>query len=208
MLSNGHTNSNFLIIGYTTRDHLLLDLDDKTQIQAEQIVCMVQASYKEVGDCLIMKSSTSARYVSLAYDPEKQVAPTIHGNSYHLIFDNRIGYNKIVKICEMLADLDIIEQSFKRMRYFRGDLTLRISPTITTKGIKQMPTPVSRIKNVYTEKKGEGIDNYLRLWRLSLFLTNQRQQQRDSLYKTNADIRSNFDSIRETSTAKTLVKGN
>lgn len=156
-----------LILGYTARDHLLLDLDKTTQSKAHQLAKLIMREWPVVGDCLLVRSS----YTQSTTTPRmiRRGFPTITKKtaSYHLVFDNLIGYNKFVHICETLAAFSILERSFLRMRYFRGDMTLRVSLVYQTDGVKEAPIPIMRIHNNWTAKHDHKIDSYLAILRIS-----------------------------------------
>jgi hypothetical protein len=95
-----------LVCGYTTQDHLLIDLDNSSLWKAKQIAYMIMKEYPHIGDCLIVESS------------EK---------NHHLIFDAKLGWSTIHKIIMVLAGLEIVELNFAWVRELRHDLTLRIS---------------------------------------------------------------------------------
>ena len=50
-------NDKKLIIGYTTREHLILDLDNTSLIKVIDLACKLMYDYPEIGKCQIMQSS-------------------------------------------------------------------------------------------------------------------------------------------------------
>lgn len=160
-----------IIIGYTTRKHLLLDLDNTTFNKAEYIIKLIQKKWSKVGDCLIMQSSTNKSGNNRPiYDSLICEFTSVMGN-YHLIFDNYIGYNLCCKIIETLATLDILNADYVKIRTLRGDMTLRVSPIINIDGTKHIPINVGYICNNHLNRADGGIRDYLNLFRIcrSLF---------------------------------------
>lgn len=155
-----------LIIGYTTRSHLLLDLDSTTEIQAEIIIRLIMQSYPKIGDCLLIESSTPQTIMHKRKQNNQSVLGEHKRNNYHLVFDNRIGYNLCCKIITHLAHIDILNKDYAKIRQFRGDLTLRVSPSVMSTYIKPIPKPIKLIPNNYTNKHDGMIKKYL--WMLSI----------------------------------------
>jgi hypothetical protein len=113
------------IVGYTTKEHLLLDLDKSRSLFAtERLVRMIQKDYPEVGDCLISQSS---------YD------------GFHCIFDNRLSWSRIMAISRTLTGLGIVNRNFTKVRSFREDLTLRISSIDRGREKSEAPKPAEII---------------------------------------------------------------
>jgi hypothetical protein len=108
----------FLICGYTAKDQLLIDLDNCSVVKAVALARMLQKEYPFVGDCLVVQCSD---------------------DSYHLVFGNKLSWRKISKIVSTLAQLGILNEDYMKIRKFRKDLTLRISPK--TEPLKQRDTP-------------------------------------------------------------------
>ena len=154
---------NLIIAGHTTRRHLLLDLDDTTLSKAVRIVKLIMERWAEVGDCLILQSSEKCDTVKLAYSWNNAPYMKRVGSSYHLVFDGLIGWNKCCHICETLAGLHILEKDYAKIRTFRGDMTLRISPALLSTGLKPAPVAVCGIKNRGYDGSGGGVAEYLRL---------------------------------------------
>jgi hypothetical protein len=100
---------------------------------------MIQREWPEVGDCLIVRCAA---------------------DSHHLVFSNRLSWSKISKILSVLCGLKILERDYMKIRKFRKDLTLRISPKITPEKNRGTPMPVAYI---HGHRKGEVnlINNYL-----------------------------------------------
>ena len=159
------TEAERLITGYTTRDHLILDLDKSHSLWATQrLVQMIQRDFSFVGDCLISESSW---------------------DGFHCIFDNKIKWYKILRICSMLQGLNIVNRDYFKVRKFREDLTLRVSsidrgeekseapiPKLLIMSERTMPLPIFQepdeestlISDIYGEKADvnfSGISYYL-----------------------------------------------
>lgn len=152
---------NFLI-GYTTREHLLLDLDNTTQERAHKLTAMIQSEWPQVGDCLILLSSTNPLTVNIRYSWNGRPWITTFRNNYHLVFDNIIGYNTACKICETLAELGVLNADYTKIRRFRGDMTLRVScENQSTGGVKPPPEPVEYLLNTAQKWRDRKIEDYL-----------------------------------------------
>lgn len=150
-----------LIIGYTTRRHLLLDLDKTTLPKVARLTRMIMDQWPEVGDALIMRSSEGSGRIDLKYDNYHRPYHKLDGDSYHLIFNNTIGYNKCCRIIEALAGVHILNRDYVKLREFRGDMTLRVSPQVLASGVKPAPVAVAGIANKVCLAQGEGIARYL-----------------------------------------------
>ena len=152
-----------LILGYTSREHLLIDFDNCSLIQVFKLTMMLISEYPEIGDCLIVKSSVSSKPYVLEHDDRGIPKIKWLKDNYHLIGDNNIGYNKCCKIIEVLANLGIINEEYVRIRKFRNDMTLRISSVIQTTNIKQSPNPIIHIHNNKSSRHDGLINEYLNL---------------------------------------------
>ena len=152
--------ADWMIVGYTTRDHLLLDLDDSSLPKVAGLVRRVMENYPEVGDALILLSSPHELDIKVHYyDGLPRFSVT--RESYHVVFSGRIGYNKCCAICAALASVNILERSYIRCRNFRGDMTLRVSQSHLSTGTKPAPVAVCSIKNKGYDGSGDGIEDYL-----------------------------------------------
>jgi hypothetical protein len=152
-----------LIIGYTTRRHLLLDLDNTSLGKACGMARHIMHSWPEVGSCLIVLSSSRPVKLELRYSWNNRPWIRVTRDNHHLVFNNYIGYNKIATICETLGVLNVLEGSFIKMRKFRGDLTLRVSPSILSTGVKPAPRPVVGLSNPKSTREDGAIEEYLRI---------------------------------------------
>jgi len=149
------------IIGYTTRTHLLLDLDDTALTKAARLADLIIREWPEVGDCLIVASSTKELNVRVRYSWNNHPWMSRESPSYHLIFNNRVGYNKCCKICETLAELGVLNKDYAKIRTFRGDMTLRVShQNLSTGAVKPPPSPVMLIMNLTVERRDGMIGVY------------------------------------------------
>ena len=148
-----------MVFGYTTRRHLLLDLDSKTFKQAVFIAKSITDTY-DLGDCLILLSSQKKEEFGIRYVQNEVQVYHIRPHSWHLVFDKFKSWNYLQKVVYDLADLGIVEESFKEVREWRGDLTLRISPKLPK--VSYMPIPVAYIyaDDDYTMRGYYGIMTY------------------------------------------------
>lgn len=129
-----------LIVGYTTQDHLLLDLDHTSLFKAVKIAKMIQKEYPDVGDCLVVESSK---------------------DHYHLVFDDVLEWEQIVRIISTLAALNIVEKNYRDVRNFRRDLTLRVSEKHTALNTRPVPEPVLLICCNHSCDRAGKIEQYL-----------------------------------------------
>ena len=150
-----------LIIGYTTRRHLLLDLDKTTLTKVTMLTRMIMAQWPEVGDALILRSSEGSGRIDTRYDNFHRPYHRLDGDSYHVVFDGLIGYNKACRIIGALAGVHVLNRDYVKLREFRGDMTLRVSPSVLSSGVKPAPVVVAGIKNVKFRGTGGGITQYL-----------------------------------------------
>lgn len=153
-----------LIMGYTSRLHLMLDFDDITFARAKALTKIVQHKWPKVGDALISQSSPGSKEFKCTYYLKFLPHYAKTRPSYHIIFDNLIGYNTVMTITQTLADSKILERNYMRVRHFRGDLTLRITPTHLSTGLKPAPEVKAFIPNKYTQKH----DGYISLYTQAL----------------------------------------
>ena len=161
-----------LILGYTTRRHLLLDLDDTGLPMAMRIARLIQENWPLVGDCLILQSSWAPLKVELRYSWNNWPWIKVTRPSHHLVFDGLIGYNRACRICEVLAGLRVLPKAFMEIRGFRGDMTLRVSSAPMRD--KERPTPqiVARVQAPRPIQRGGYIDQFVNLKKIGerLFL--------------------------------------
>jgi hypothetical protein len=136
-----------LVLGYTTRSHLLLDLDNCSLLQAVGLAKLVMASWHQVGDCLVVLSSVSPLVPAYPehYHDGVKLARTC--SSYHLVFSAPIGYEACMEIIEVLAGLDVLNKDYVKIRQFRGDMTLRTSHRAEMKRTVMVPRPVKILWN-------------------------------------------------------------
>lgn len=158
MFSKKPTGRGALILGYTTRRHLILDLDNTGLEYAARIVEMIMREWPEVGDCLLLMSTDAVDRVRLAYNKWGRPLVIHDRPNYHLVFDNLIGYNKATRICRTLAALNVVEPDYDKIREFRGDMTLRVSESIMMEQVKPVPKEA-----LYTHNSGsDHSDGYIR----------------------------------------------
>ena len=138
------TPANYIVVGYTTSDHLLIDLDLCGWLKAQKIARQIMQDYPDVGDCLIAESSP---------------------HHYHLVYDDGLTWGRIVHIIETLAELQIVEDKYLSVRKFRRDLTLRVSEK--TGAVRYHPAPRPRliIQSCHKCNQRKGIRAYLNVLR-------------------------------------------
>lgn len=128
--------TNGLVCGYTTQEHLLMDLDNSSAWKAEKIAKMIMQEWHDVGDCLIVESS-----------------PKHH----HLIFDSKMVWRTIHDMIMTLQGVGIVEDNFGWIRELRHDLTLRISPKPYVCHVTPQPQIVTWITNPHWTNNREGM---------------------------------------------------
>lgn len=155
------TANSLLIVGYTTRKHLLLDLDNTSEDKVNWLANMIMDEWPEVGDCLVLCSSESPLQVELKYSWDNRPWIRVTRSNYHLVFDNIIGYNKACKIIETLEGLNILQRDYSKIRAFRGDMTLRVSESVLSTSVKPAPEKVMWILQMGNKMHDRMIDEYL-----------------------------------------------
>jgi hypothetical protein len=155
-------------IGYTTRNHLCLDLDNTSYFKVKSLVNLLMCSYPEIGDCIILLSSSGKLKLKWNYPPCKMPTLTVKRENYHVVFNNNLPYETCCKIIETLAFLDVISEEFIRIREMRNDMTLRVSKTVNATYTKPKPLWMEYVYNYNCKEKGKGISNY---WRLKKAVT-------------------------------------
>lgn len=116
-----------LIIGYTTKEHLLLDLDETTFYKVLKLSLLLIKEYVEIGNILILESSTPSKQDYTKFDAKGIPQFRFTYQNFHIVTDNNIGFDRCLNIIDTLVDLDILQKEYKEIRMFRGDMTLRTS---------------------------------------------------------------------------------
>jgi len=140
---------------------LLLDLDDTSLYKVTRLVKILQQSYPELGNALIMHSSTRKAQSTLHINRHGIPKEVLRRESYHVIFNNKVSYARCCEITNVLVDLDILEHEYRVVRAKRGDMTLRVSPMVLSKGIKPEPKPYRTVPGCYFGKQDGMIKQYL-----------------------------------------------
>jgi len=155
-----------IIFGYSTNNHLILDLDNTTLEKSIGLSKLLINEF-DLRDCLILKSSGCIKTHELMFGDDESYMPYQTDGNYHLVFGKKTWYEHICYIIEMLADLGIVQKEYVRIREWRGDLTLRINADNSKD--KYRPPPkllfyVTNSKN--TNSFSEGINDYLHFYTL------------------------------------------
>jgi hypothetical protein len=153
-----------LIVGYTTSSHLCLDLDDTSLAKVIGLVCQLIYDYPDLGKCQIMQSSPIKGHEYTKINRHGLPRHHIPKPSYHLIFDNDIGYKRCWEIIQTLIDLGLQSSQVRQIRARRRDMTLRVSPSIYSTGIKPAPEPIMQILDIYTNRSDGRIKDYNRFY--------------------------------------------
>lgn len=155
-----------MIIGYSTRHSLALDIDNSTLSKVIKLTLLLQREYPILGDSLITLSTTNKQQLIMRYSKNNKIFYQVKGCNYHIITDNIIGYNKVVEIQTILEDLNIINKGHSSIRKYYGDTTIRISPQFGKFISKPIPKPIKYISNKYSGKSDGCIEEYLNLLKM------------------------------------------
>lgn len=180
-----------LIVGYTTRSHLLLDLDETSYYDVVRLAKLIMKSYPDVGNCLVVESSTPSKSSYLKYDDKGVPHEKWTYQNYHLVFDSPVGYDRCVAIIDTLVELNILAPEYKQIRMFRGDMTLRVSQKVLHHRVISAPKPRKLIANMANMSDFENIARYTTLIKVCRDITERYSSVRQD--ELNADKRSDYD---------------
>jgi hypothetical protein len=136
-----------LIIGYTTKEHLLLDLDETSLPDVVGLSKLLIQSYPEIGHILILSSSKPSKKDYTKFNSKGIPQHRFTYQNYHIVTDNIIGYQRCLEIIDTLVDLDVLQHEYKEIRLFRGDMTLRTSCKPLVNRTVPPPKPKRFIEN-------------------------------------------------------------
>lgn len=156
------------VVGYTTRNHLIIDLDNTSHYKVRCLVKLLMQQYPEIGDCLILRSSQNTYKEKWNYPVLQNPKLITVRDNYHVVFNNKLSYEECCKIIENLAYLGAINEDYVNIRNMRQDMTLRVSEIVNTFNVKPKPQFTEYIENPYCKTNGKGIYSYNRLRRLFL----------------------------------------
>lgn len=154
------------VFGYTTREHLLLDLDNTSYIKVRYLIDLIMQDYPYVGDCIILLSSQPEYLEKWNYPFLEQPKHITKRHNYHAVFNNIIEYEKACHIIEILAELDAVNHDYVNIRTMRQDMTLRTSKIVNVEHVKPRPVFIEYIQNPYCKTDGQGIFLYNKLRKL------------------------------------------
>jgi hypothetical protein len=153
-----------LILGYTTREHLLLDLDETSLLRVVSLAKQLMDSYPDIGDCLVVETSTPSFDSYLKYDDKGRPWEKWVYQNFHLVFDASVGYDRCVAIIDALVDLGVLAPEYKQIRMFRGDMTLRVS----AKWLHHRVIPPPRIvKYLFNQHASGALFGITRYWKMN-----------------------------------------
>jgi len=155
-------------IGYTTREHLCLDLDNTSVTKVFNLIDMLMQNYPQLGNALVLESSSGKLCEKWNYLVSGFLEFHVKRSNYHIIFNNYVGYEFCCHVIETLAELGVINKEYIRIREMRNDMTIRVSQTVNVEGVKQKPRIICLIINPFCEQKTAGIYRFLRLFKLCL----------------------------------------
>jgi len=156
-----HRATDLIVEGYTTRLHLLLDFDHKSLAQVAGLCRLIQESWPETGDCLIMESSKAPPGKVTWIAHTVGVLPIADKANYHAVFDGLIGYDSCTKIIVSLVELDVLDFRYREIRKFRGDMTLRVSKRVESRRTIPAPKIVLFLPSPFKYYAVGGISMYL-----------------------------------------------
>lgn len=149
---------------------MILDLDNSGLEYAERIARMVMHEWPRVGDCLILESTTQPDRVRLSYNKWGRPLVIHDRPNHHLVYGGLIGYNTAAKICRTLAGLGVLEEDYDKIREFRGDMTLRVSPSSMMDEVKPEPRAVLYLLNDNADWSDIYIKEYLKFKKIGELL--------------------------------------
>ena len=150
-----------MIIGYTTREHLLLDLDETSLYKVVRLTKLLISSYPEIGDVLILGSSTPSKKNYTKFDKKGIPQYRFTYQNFHLVGDNIVSYDRCLKIIDCLVELDVLQPEYRKIRQFRGDMTLRTSHKPLVHRVVPPPRPVEIVNNHICPCKNNKISDFL-----------------------------------------------
>lgn len=158
----------YVVVGYSTNRHLLVDIDRSDLRRADWLAKHIQQTFP-TGDCLLMQShehDDTHTYLS------GLVPVHLRPGNYHLVYDAWLPWEKIMEICEYLEALGLVEKDYAEVRRWRGDLTLRISYRYD-EGVDIIPVP-KPVRYYRADYHYTGFGIYLYLKTLYAFLQSER----------------------------------
>lgn len=161
MTSLKKSTNKFIVVGYSTRLHLLLDLDKTTLPKVERLLRLIMRSYPEIGNALIVISSVHKNTTQLRYSKAGRPYTHKEANCYHLVFENKIGYNACDRILRTLRILGLFTKVADKLRGLRRCMTLRISPKVKREGVIPCPLPIAYVINPHTTRNDGMVEKYI-----------------------------------------------
>jgi hypothetical protein len=152
---------NNLIVGYTTKEHLLLDLDETDIYKVTRLTKMLINEYPEVGDVLILQSSTPSKMDYTKFDKKGLPIQRFTYQNFHLVTDNIVSYERILEIVDCLVELDVLQPEYRQIRQFRGDMTLRTSHKPLVNRTVPPPCLITIVHNHICPYRDHKIDQFL-----------------------------------------------
>lgn len=150
-----------LIIAYTTREHLLLDLDETDEFKVTCLAKLIIQSFPEVGDILILNSSTPSKKNYTKFNAKGLPVFRYTYQNYHLVTDNKISYQRCLEIIDVLVELDVLQPEYREIRLFRGDMSLRTSHKPLVSRVVPPPKPVNLVYNHICKEHDGKIGGYI-----------------------------------------------
>jgi hypothetical protein len=176
MSSKPNTQINGLIIGYTTKEHLLLDLDETSLSAVSNLAILLIKQYPEIGHVLILSTSKPAKTKYIKFDAKGLPHDCLSYQNFHMVTDNIIGYHKCLEIIDVLVGLNVLQPEYKEIRQFRGDMTLRVSPKPLKGRLVDSPKIEMLIINRLTKKHDHKITEFAEFYNATKNINYEKQE--------------------------------
>jgi len=139
----------------------MIDVDVTTPYKALGLAKLLMEHYPEVGNCLIMRTHEDRHVLDQVPRYHTFRGLVFWRSNFHLIFGGMIGRDNVFAILDMLAGLDVLDQTFIDIRRDRGDMTLRINAMRFLDRARPAPEFYQFLLNVRYPFGGDGIERYL-----------------------------------------------
>ena len=153
----------YIVSGYSSRHHLLLDLDNTTPYKAIKLTEWILSKWKDLHACLLMISSTQDDIGIFYMVRDGNVLPHVSVRRWniHAIFDGWQSTKQVRRRMTTLSDIGVISKVYHDISKFRNSMTLRISSKLAEDRYRPVPAYLTYLGN--PEPQG-GIAEYLVQW--------------------------------------------
>jgi hypothetical protein len=125
----------------------------------------MQSSYPDLGDALILQTYPGKKYRSDWIYYLRGLFEVPKRARWHVVFDGELAYERCCEIIGTLVDLNVLDEWYRRIRDFRGDMTLRVSKRVERTRVVPIPKPVCLIRTNNSSNSGGGIAEYCEMKR-------------------------------------------